>query len=64
MAVSDILCYNCYLSIRRFAQLLLKKDVSPPDAKKDLLRKVKNAISSTAERFSGYMQNVSIYLLT
>ncbi len=26
--------------------------------KKDLLRRVKNAISSTAERFSGYMQNV------
>lgn len=44
---------------RRFAHLMLKKDVSCPETKKDLLRKVKNAISSTAERFSGNMQNVS-----
>lgn len=44
--------------IRRFAHLLLKKDISSPEVKKDLLRRVKNAISSTAERFSGYMQNV------
>uniref|UniRef100_A0A9J8CMI1 Ubiquitin carboxyl-terminal hydrolase 37 n=1 Tax=Cyprinus carpio carpio TaxID=630221 RepID=A0A9J8CMI1_CYPCA len=43
--------------LRRFAHLLAKKDISPPDVKKDLLRRVKNAISSTAERFSGYMQN-------
>ncbi|XP_016424104.1 ubiquitin carboxyl-terminal hydrolase 37-like [Sinocyclocheilus rhinocerous] len=44
--------------LRRFAHLLAKKDISPPEVKKDLLRRVKNAISSTAERFSGYMQNV------
>uniref|UniRef100_A0A671MXL0 Ubiquitin carboxyl-terminal hydrolase 37 n=1 Tax=Sinocyclocheilus anshuiensis TaxID=1608454 RepID=A0A671MXL0_9TELE len=43
--------------LRRFAHLLAKKDISPPEMKKDLLRRVKNAISSTAERFSGYMQN-------
>ncbi|KAM9486231.1 ubiquitin carboxyl-terminal hydrolase 37 isoform 2-T2 [Clarias gariepinus] len=43
--------------LRRFAHLLLKKDISSPEVKKDLLRRVKNAISSTAERFSGYMQN-------
>lgn len=43
--------------LRRFAHLLAKKDISSPDVKKDLLRRVKNAISSTAERFSGYMQN-------
>ncbi|RXN07098.1 ubiquitin carboxyl-terminal hydrolase 37 isoform X1 [Labeo rohita] len=43
--------------LRRFAHLLAKKDISPPEVKKDLLRRVKNAISSTAERFSGYMQN-------
>lgn len=43
--------------LRRFAHLLLKKDISTPEVKKDLLRRVKNAISSTAERFSGYMQN-------
>lgn len=43
--------------LRRFAHLLLKKDVSSPEVKKDLLRRVKSAISSTAERFSGYMQN-------
>uniref|UniRef100_A0A8C5KEA3 Ubiquitin carboxyl-terminal hydrolase n=1 Tax=Jaculus jaculus TaxID=51337 RepID=A0A8C5KEA3_JACJA len=43
--------------IRRFALLLVKKDVCNSETKKDLLKKVKNAISSTAERFSGYMQN-------
>uniref|UniRef100_W5KFG5 Ubiquitin carboxyl-terminal hydrolase n=1 Tax=Astyanax mexicanus TaxID=7994 RepID=W5KFG5_ASTMX len=43
--------------LRRFAHLLAKKDISSPEVKKDLLRRVKNAISSTAERFSGYMQN-------
>uniref|UniRef100_A0A4W4FRN4 Ubiquitin carboxyl-terminal hydrolase n=1 Tax=Electrophorus electricus TaxID=8005 RepID=A0A4W4FRN4_ELEEL len=43
--------------LRRFAHLLAKKDNSSPEVKKDLLRRVKNAISSTAERFSGYMQN-------
>lgn len=68
--VVQFLCYLYYCfrhpvlkqfspSIRRFAHLLLKKDVSSPEVKKDLLRRVKNAISSTAERFSGYMQNVS-----
>lgn len=51
-----------YLSLpsRRFAHLLVKKDVSCPETKKDLLRKVKSAISSTAERFSGNMENVSL----
>lgn len=48
---------------RRFAYLMLKKDVSCPETKKDLLRKVKNAISSTAERFSGNVQNVRAPLL-
>lgn len=43
--------------LRRFAHLMAKKDMSCPETKKDLLRKVKNAISSTAERFSGNMQN-------
>ncbi|XP_076119818.1 ubiquitin carboxyl-terminal hydrolase 37 [Alosa pseudoharengus] len=43
--------------LRRFAHLLAKKDISCPELKKDLLRRVKNSISSTAERFSGYMQN-------
>ncbi|XP_060049876.1 ubiquitin carboxyl-terminal hydrolase 37 isoform X2 [Erinaceus europaeus] len=43
--------------IRRFAHLLVKKDISNSETKKDLLKKVKNAISATAERFSGYMQN-------
>uniref|UniRef100_A0A8C6TAC4 Ubiquitin carboxyl-terminal hydrolase n=1 Tax=Neogobius melanostomus TaxID=47308 RepID=A0A8C6TAC4_9GOBI len=43
--------------LRRFAHLMAKKDVSCPETKKDLLRKVKSAISSTAERFSGNMQN-------
>lgn len=43
--------------IRRFALLLAKKDVCTPEVKKDLLKKVKSAISATAERFSGYMQN-------
>ncbi|XP_064167774.1 ubiquitin carboxyl-terminal hydrolase 37-like [Anguilla rostrata] len=44
--------------LRRFAHLLAKKDTCSPEMKKDLLRRVKSAISSTAERFSGYMQNV------
>uniref|UniRef100_A0A7N8XKQ2 Ubiquitin carboxyl-terminal hydrolase n=1 Tax=Mastacembelus armatus TaxID=205130 RepID=A0A7N8XKQ2_9TELE len=43
--------------LRRFAHLMVKKDVGCPETKKDLLRKVKSAISSTAERFSGNMQN-------
>lgn len=43
--------------IRRFTHLLAKKDVCSPEVKKDLLKRVKNAISATAERFSGYMQN-------
>uniref|UniRef100_A0A8C5AF69 Ubiquitin carboxyl-terminal hydrolase n=1 Tax=Gadus morhua TaxID=8049 RepID=A0A8C5AF69_GADMO len=43
--------------LRRFAHLMVKKDVGCPETKKDLLRKVKSAISATAERFSGYMQN-------
>ncbi|MEJ1272031.1 ubiquitin specific peptidase 37 [Cricetulus griseus] len=43
--------------IRRFANLLIKKDISNSETKKELLKKVKNAISATAERFSGYMQN-------
>uniref|UniRef100_A0AAX7V9J7 Ubiquitin carboxyl-terminal hydrolase 37 n=1 Tax=Astatotilapia calliptera TaxID=8154 RepID=A0AAX7V9J7_ASTCA len=43
--------------LRRFAHLMVKKDVACPETKKDLLRKVKSAISSTAERFSGNMQN-------
>ncbi|XP_057708813.1 ubiquitin carboxyl-terminal hydrolase 37 [Corythoichthys intestinalis] len=43
--------------LRRFAHLLAKKDVGCPETQKDLLRKVKSAISSTAERFSGNMQN-------
>ncbi|KAJ8255464.1 hypothetical protein COCON_G00193280 [Conger conger] len=43
--------------LRRFAHLLAKKDSCSPEMKKDLLRRVKSAISSTAERFSGYMQN-------
>ncbi|XP_073401497.1 ubiquitin carboxyl-terminal hydrolase 37 isoform X2 [Dendrobates tinctorius] len=43
--------------IRRFAFLLAKKDVCSAEMKKDLLKKVKSAISATAERFSGYMQN-------
>lgn len=38
---------------------MVKKDVGCPETKKDLLRKVKSAISATAERFSGNMQNVS-----
>ncbi|XP_037095019.1 ubiquitin carboxyl-terminal hydrolase 37 [Syngnathus acus] len=46
---------NALLS--RFAHLLAKKDVGCPETQKDLLRKVKSAISSTAERFSGNMQN-------
>uniref|UniRef100_A0A8C5PRA1 Ubiquitin carboxyl-terminal hydrolase n=1 Tax=Leptobrachium leishanense TaxID=445787 RepID=A0A8C5PRA1_9ANUR len=43
--------------IRRFALLLAKKDACSPEMKKELLKRVKNAISATAERFSGYMQN-------
>ncbi|TEA38950.1 hypothetical protein DBR06_SOUSAS1710029 [Sousa chinensis] len=43
--------------IRRFAHLLVKKDICNSETKKDLLKRVKNAISATAERFSGYMQN-------
>ncbi|XP_028748869.1 ubiquitin carboxyl-terminal hydrolase 37 isoform X2 [Peromyscus leucopus] len=43
--------------IRRFANLLIKKDISNSETKKELLKKVKNAISATAERFSGYVQN-------
>ncbi|KAG8432268.1 hypothetical protein GDO86_016782 [Hymenochirus boettgeri] len=43
--------------IRRFAYLLAKKDICSPEMKKDLLKRVKSAISATAERFSGYMQN-------
>nr|XP_021520154.1 ubiquitin carboxyl-terminal hydrolase 37 isoform X2 [Meriones unguiculatus] len=43
--------------IRRFASLLIKKDISNSETKKELLKKVKNAISATAERFSGYVQN-------
>ncbi|KAF7241912.1 Ubiquitin carboxyl-terminal hydrolase 37 [Varanus komodoensis] len=43
--------------IRRFTHLLARKDACSPEVKKDLLKKVKNAISATAERFSGYMQN-------
>lgn len=48
------------LFIRRFANLLIKKDSSNSETKKELLKKVKNAISTTAERFSGYVQNVSV----
>ncbi|MGH0122355.1 UNVERIFIED_CONTAM: hypothetical protein FKN15_007955 [Acipenser sinensis] len=43
--------------LRRFTHLLAKKDLHSPEDKKDLLKKVKSAISTTAERFSGYMQN-------
>ncbi|XP_052605817.1 ubiquitin carboxyl-terminal hydrolase 37 isoform X2 [Peromyscus californicus insignis] len=43
--------------IRRFANLLIKKDIANSETKKELLKKVKNAISATAERFSGYVQN-------
>lgn len=50
--------YDIFTSFRRFAHLMVKKDVGCPETKKDLLRKVKSAISSTAERFSGNMQNV------
>lgn len=51
---------NVFTACRRFAHLLAKKDVGCPETKKDLLRKVKSAISSTAERFSGNMQNVRL----
>uniref|UniRef100_A0A8C6Y2K5 Ubiquitin carboxyl-terminal hydrolase n=1 Tax=Naja naja TaxID=35670 RepID=A0A8C6Y2K5_NAJNA len=43
--------------LRRFTNLLAKKDTCSPEVKKELLKKVKNSISATAERFSGYMQN-------
>ncbi|CAG02621.1 unnamed protein product [Tetraodon nigroviridis] len=43
--------------IRCFVHLLAKKDVGSFETKKDLLRKVKSAISSTVERFSGNMQH-------
>ncbi|KAF7658148.1 hypothetical protein LDENG_00016690 [Lucifuga dentata] len=43
--------------LRRFAHLMVKKDTGCPEIKRELLRKVKSAISSTAERFSGNMQN-------
>ncbi|XP_067890868.1 ubiquitin carboxyl-terminal hydrolase 37 isoform X2 [Heterodontus francisci] len=43
--------------LKRFAHLLAKKDNCTPEVKKELLKKVKNAISATAERFSGYVQN-------
>lgn len=58
---SDVLCNKlCFFFLtRRFAHLLVKKDICNSETKKDLLKKVKNAISATAERFSGYMQNVS-----
>lgn len=52
--------FHCLDFCRRFAHLLAKKDVCSPEVKKELLKKVKSAISATAERFSGYMQNVSI----
>lgn len=54
--------FHCLDFCRRFAHLLAKKDVCSPEVKKELLKKVKSAISATAERFSGYMQNVSIML--
>uniref|UniRef100_A0A8C4N9P9 Ubiquitin carboxyl-terminal hydrolase 37 n=1 Tax=Eptatretus burgeri TaxID=7764 RepID=A0A8C4N9P9_EPTBU len=43
--------------LRRIAQLLCKKDTCPLEMKKDLLKRVKIAISSSAERFSGFTQN-------
>lgn len=43
--------------LKRFAHLLAKKDNCSPEVKKELLKKVKSAISATAERFSGYVQN-------
>ncbi|XP_076016655.1 ubiquitin carboxyl-terminal hydrolase 37 isoform X2 [Genypterus blacodes] len=43
--------------LRRFAHLMVKKDTGCPELKRELLRKVKSAISSTAERFSGNVQN-------
>ncbi|XP_075685220.1 ubiquitin carboxyl-terminal hydrolase 37 isoform X2 [Rhinoderma darwinii] len=43
--------------IKRFAFLLAKKDVCSAEMKRELLKKLKSAISATAERFSGYMQN-------
>ncbi|KAG8125262.1 putative Ubiquitin carboxyl-terminal hydrolase 37-like protein [Naja naja] len=54
-------------SIQSFANDLLKQSIPwkkvpfnallSPEVKKELLKKVKNSISATAERFSGYMQN-------
>uniref|UniRef100_UPI00398EDE1B ubiquitin carboxyl-terminal hydrolase 37 isoform X2 n=1 Tax=Pristiophorus japonicus TaxID=55135 RepID=UPI00398EDE1B len=43
--------------LKRFGHLLARKDNCSPEVKKELLKKVKNAISATAERFSGYVQN-------
>uniref|UniRef100_S4R6R4 Ubiquitin carboxyl-terminal hydrolase n=1 Tax=Petromyzon marinus TaxID=7757 RepID=S4R6R4_PETMA len=43
--------------LRRLAHLLSKKDVCTMDYKKELLKRVKTAISASAERFSGYAQN-------
>ncbi|XP_072324789.1 ubiquitin carboxyl-terminal hydrolase 37 [Scyliorhinus torazame] len=43
--------------LKRFAHLLARKDNCSPELKKELLKRVKNAISTTAERFSGYVQN-------
>ncbi|XP_069792119.1 ubiquitin carboxyl-terminal hydrolase 37 isoform X2 [Narcine bancroftii] len=43
--------------LKRFALLLAKKDNCSPEIKKELLKRVKCAISATAERFSGYVQN-------
>ncbi|XP_067843073.1 ubiquitin carboxyl-terminal hydrolase 37 isoform X2 [Heptranchias perlo] len=43
--------------LKRFAHLLAKKDNCSPEVKKELLKRVKNSISATAERFSGYVQN-------
>uniref|UniRef100_UPI00358E315F ubiquitin carboxyl-terminal hydrolase 37-like n=1 Tax=Myxine glutinosa TaxID=7769 RepID=UPI00358E315F len=43
--------------LRRITQLLSKKDTCPLEIKRDLLKRVKIAISSSAERFSGFTQN-------
>ncbi|XP_072117165.1 LOW QUALITY PROTEIN: ubiquitin carboxyl-terminal hydrolase 37-like [Mobula birostris] len=43
--------------LKRFVQLMVKKDNCSLEVKKELLKKVKSAISATAERFSGYVQN-------
>ncbi|KAJ8247071.1 hypothetical protein GJAV_G00258430 [Gymnothorax javanicus] len=42
---------------RRIINLLAKKDTCSVEVKRDLLRRVKSAISSSAERFSGYTQH-------